>query len=415
MSAKVVVTKEYLQKIGEAIIAKGGASAPMKPQEMAGAIGNIPSGGETDPYRVGYRWNPPKDWPNLRKLVAEMNPEDYGFPSTWTYKRAFLVCTEKDISIFRGNRGVVFSDGEVNVVDLEYTNVKHIWDKSKDVRDSDGRLLRWCVSFGPTSGYNQLVREHGLNGDDDPYSGLWQVANHDLTGPYYPTAANKNQVGQIAIETSGNISSDNIRWFNAFFKTTYLRGNIKMGGSCNSCMRDNRLSYFDRGDVHEAYLRGESAKATITFTTGNSVIANMFENSSLSECPNLIGLSNVIDIRNAFYASCFIRLQDDLDFSNVEVGKGSAFLYMRALVALPTNMKINTSFSFEHSYGVSHDSVATFAPDGSVNGGMIGNLNTCANDGQTVTLNETIKGLFTADQQTAIANCLTEKNWGLVW
>ena len=42
---KAIITEQYLHDIADAIIAKGGATAPMTPAQMPAAIANIPSGG----------------------------------------------------------------------------------------------------------------------------------------------------------------------------------------------------------------------------------------------------------------------------------------------------------------------------------------------------------------------------------
>ena len=91
------------------------------------------------------------------------------------------------------------------------------------------------------------------------------------------------------------------------------------------------------------------------------------------------------------------------------------FQWCRSIRSLPTHVTSNWNLSFSDLTAVTDkNSVATFV-DGSITGGFVGNLNTCPNNGQTITLNSVIKGLFTASEQSAIEAAMTAKNWTLSW
>lgn len=119
MADKAVVTQTTLDLIGQAIIAKGGATAPMTPAQMKDAILAIPSGEEPD--------------------IAKTLEED---TDTRESKAIILLTNAPESSAFSGASAYRFSDAPDEIV----TSGSHVWNRQRDINGK----FRWVMLYGAT-------------------------------------------------------------------------------------------------------------------------------------------------------------------------------------------------------------------------------------------------------------------------
>lgn len=145
----------------------------------------------------------------------------------------------------------------------------------------------------------------------------------------------------------------------------------------------------------------------------------MFNNClSLVSVPSTLDLSKSTNVGGMFQGCYMLEaLPDVIDLSSVtSAANQNRFVEgCFALQRLPTHVTSKWSLSFSWCANIrDRDSVCTFS-NGAVSGGFVGNLNTCPNNGQTITLNSYVKGLFDSTEQSLIAAAITAKNWTLSW
>ena len=153
---KVTIDEETLDGIGQAIIAKGGATAPMTPAQMPVAIASIPSGGE-EPLYI-----PPSDWPDIREIIKNDVPPDG------------VVSSDNIITLFYGTDTPTFY--------RNYHTVK--WDDGTvttgvNSRQLTGRGFHWAISYGVTDSGGIYTLSFNNN---KSVVWIYGVGNSSLTG-----------------------------------------------------------------------------------------------------------------------------------------------------------------------------------------------------------------------------------------
>lgn len=171
VTEKAVITQSYLTDIANAIIEKGGATAPMKPSEMAEKIAAIPSGGKT----YGSPFVPPAHFPDIRSIL-DSNVDAYKYkcialfdessPRGLNFSKASSIGVEKYIT----NDGQTFTTGGYHDV------------------NSDANGMRWIIYLGndvPIKiGYFGLKADHhewdyGVSSTTQSFP-LWIYSNTEL-------------------------------------------------------------------------------------------------------------------------------------------------------------------------------------------------------------------------------------------
>ena len=361
MTDKAVVTQTTLDEIGQAIIAKGGATAAMTPAQMPAAIQAIPSGGgkRGDYYTDDGEWIPPEDWPKIDEIartIAEKN----------NYQKyvavLFGVDNDNSFSFYSraGNASLIFFSDNPDVGVQNSSAVNHQFDTSKDISVSSYfAKMRWVVWIG-----NSL----------SPINLFWDIKNekHNKT---------------IIVNYSGNSST--------IERTTFKGYGLFNTSSSTDCTLLKDTSFeFDQNS--KLYLKRTRACPVISDN-----LSNMFSR----------GLGS-----DAFYDSLsIIKIPDYIDLTGYD-SSINFWMYLKSLLYVPKNIRCNHSLNLSSCESISCGcSIADFQL---VNGaeeivdGMVKNINECPNSGQTISFNNRTKELFTADQWTAIKTALAAKNWG---
>ena len=353
-------------------------------------------------------WEKPKAWTDIERMLEE-DAESY------SEKVYILFDTKREETVqylmewMYGAEKVVTSDGSVYT-----TNVSHSWSQQA-IDDGYG----W-VAFYASSAFTRVrMRISG-------YSVLWVAGK--VTSPvlaqndaFYNCYAIQRMKLPLLAGTSFSrifgrcfaltsipetINSDAAKDFNSFFWECV---SLKYPPKFTSMEQAENIRVFFHSarnimEVPEAMSKCRPLNADACF----------YNTTTLGSIPD-IDFSRCQDVSGCFRDSAAVRLPSVVDATSVsQSDKVSYMFYNKYIKSLPI-VKSNFSFSFGPSTMVTDkDSVATFT-DGAVTGGFVGNLNTCPNSGQTITLNSTIKGLFTAEEQSAIVDAITAKGWTLSW
>lgn len=355
--------------IKAAIEAKGVSDAGNTLAGFPAAIESIPSGGG------GSEFVPPTEMPNIRQLLSN-DEENYTHKIYVLFDALAGPSVSNVVSRNAGAEKVVTSDGAT------YTaNATHTWDRSKLI---NGRYA-WAAYYSST-GFTECNWTRSYYQPD--ITVLWIAGNTALvssSGPYALVLGYQWAVQAIEFPSV------------AYTTTAHNYGAARKFVNCSS-------------------LR--MLPLVIDLSTQQNM-SQMFNGCySLNATPSTLDLSNATNVSNMF-GSCYLltTVADTLNLGSVTSASNQSNMFFNcySLRALPTHVTSKWSLSFAQSSGVTDkDSIATFA-NGSITGGFVGNLNTCPNNGQTITLNSAIKGLFTASEQSAIESAMTAKNWTLSW
>ena len=371
--SKAIITEQHLHDIADAIIAKGGATAPMTPAQMSSAIMAIDGGGGDD------EWQSPSDWPNIREIL------DNDTDTTYSTKYIFLV----DVSL----RNKAYGVGNYNWQDR----------KPSRLRFSDGRVISnpaWGYTFEFDISYGRyqwVIVENNADFIDMPGPGYYPYCFIGLLWIYGPDAVvtgyranGKQSLQAIEVKTILNeLSSE---------------GGITLSGMGLvkvSCVEKLKVGYLKNG------VKIGSAQ----------VFSNCY---SLRAVPDVLDLSACTNCSSMF-ANCY-SLRAVPDVLDLSACTNCSHMFDKCfnLQRIPTHVTVNISLQFSNSDNNADyltdpfetDSIAEFDAGGNIVGGFVYNLNVCPNNGKTITFCNFWKSLFTADQWTAIKTALAAKNWG---
>lgn len=389
--------------IKAAIEAKGVADAGDTLAEFPASIASIPSGG-------GGGWQPPSDWPNIRTLLAN-DTENYPHKIYCLFDALRSKTVPNIFNFLNGTTKAVTSDGST------YTsNASHTW-------SSEAQTARWCwIAWYSSSGFTQIGQANfacllwlvGSVGSPVPAVSRSFAENVLLREVDLPLVADSNSSQmfyncQMLASLPKSINTSAVTNGNGMFQSCVSLG---AAPDLSALSAIKNVSSMFAGCTSMSSLPSKLAEAK---PTNASRMCNNCR--SITSCP-AIDFSLATDVNNAFSDSWLIYPPNVLDLSSA-TNVNSMFSYASRLRKLPTHMTCNLSLSFQQSTAVDDKaSVATFDDETSptsVTGGFVGNLNTCTASGQTITLNSSIKGLFTATEQNLIASALTAKNWTLAW
>ena len=308
--------------------------------------------------QAGDDWKP-KDWPDIEAIVdADVQP-------SYTYKYIYLMADDYSYVDLSGGSAYKTSDGAF------YTsNTQHVWDTSKDFACSEGYKTRWVIVYTASENQNASL----------PYEVLWVDS------------------GSVKFGSSGFSNKGRLRG---------VTGEFQQLTNASSMFRDC-VALTKVPDVLD-----------LSQCTNASYMFNYCH--SLTKVPDVLDLSQCIYASDMF-SSCYslTKVPDVLDLSQCAYASSMfdgcySLLKTPQLIVSPTSAAgITFSFSSSTRINADHrDSVAEFTGS-TLTGGMVYYLPTVTN-ARTLTLNSTIKGLFTATEQNDIAAHLTGKNWSLSW
>lgn len=467
MSTKCILNKSTMTAIADAIRTKGSTSSSMLPSAMPAAIRAI---------QTGYSmyddvWTPPKEWPNIRQILAA-DTHNFNYKCIALYDKTFGGTLKCDSGLF-----YVVSDG---VTTQEYSS-----DQSS-IPWSETKRYMWVMSMwndNPFNGNHRVYAGGDFNigpiwivyseGAEQTlnYSGYFYGCNNIVSIENLTGRMTENRIASIGGSCMRNLSnlksSPNSPYNLAdFYSTAFLvnnqdRGGIEvLNGSTVDAVDfyrgvnvDYKFRYLYNLKKFNIHLNGvTSAKGTFQYSSKLVSIVSM----DLSECTNTSNMFqlctslqslpvelNLAASTNTSYmfhgCNSLLSMPTELNLSastntsgmfqqcislqslpvelNLSASTNTLYMFREciSLRSLPTHLTAHRSIDFKWSTKVAKESVATFDANGVVNGGMIGNLNTCNTSSQTITLSNATKALFTTNEITAIGICLTNKNWGLVW
>lgn len=447
LAENAAAVKAAQEAIDAAIVAKGGTTDGGL-TNAAEAIGNLPN-----PMEKEYVWEKPDICPFDIKSIVESDPEDFAYkmgvvllPSTGFTLTDGLHHRTSDGVVFDGNGTVTFA----NPLDwhwiMFYSNSPEFspvgLDKPFWIYGTKGSVLTSSTRANPFICCADIdVRA------SEPFNTAYAIKYvrkiYSLGCYDYGNGAMPLRVGEIdySLSSSSTLLSNsvptrNCRTFVSNYRGAAGRelfiddiGLVDMNFSGCSPV-ELRASSFPRDEVPNidtsnlTTLRLSGSKfysIPESFDTSKCVsLANAFE-----DCNNLIDASHVKFDSCTNVAFCLANCHslifppEVIDFGdrNVE-GVAHMFIYSDKCVRLPIRLTTNYSFSFsDFTSVIDKSSVAEFDDSGSIVGGMIGNLNVCTNasPGQTITLNNHIKSLFSSEEQDEIERVMLAKNWVLAW
>ena len=383
MADKAVVTQSTLDAIGQAIISKGGATAPMTPAQMAESIAKIPSG----------RWMPPTMWPDLWKI------DKHGYD----YMVAYLFKADDEYPTFEMSGGLkyVTSDGYYG------DGGTHTWDETMDIVVGNERM-RWAAI---------------LTNSDTVILSSTQVSY-------------KNTLWFSAVGV--DIKSSAMSGYGIFFGARILRC-IEAKGVYNTAknsygdFRDtNSLERADIslystcvGNSYGQWLNTGINRADFTImwrgiNSGNGLLGGL-NNSIRIKRVEIVGPSNDFD---KWYSSTGLRFMPE-EYICLNQINGGTVDYRLKPYATPRVFNTNVSFEFgATSYLAEFKYLFAQFIDGSLVDGLAYNMNEVDSSlGLTATISATIKGFFTApndpadgtSEQEKIEAAFNAKGWTLAW
>lgn len=424
-----VINDSTLTSIADAIRAKGGATGPMLPQEMAGAIDAIPSGGSGG-------WVKPEDWPDLRKVMDDDNPTDYGISAAYTHKLGMLFDSSfKGWNVFNlaGAKAYRLSDGTVVKSNTGSTTrpigEKYFWiicysdvDFSENIPTSSkyfgngAQMAKWYIWRGCSVQkykYTTFAQNSATKYDDVRFEGMSRFEATDTSR------------GNFIQGIQGNVSFD---VDDIYVKTFSLQSFISKTRSISANIHVEMMAGSWSGVANIAFTLMKKVPTGIDWskvTSLNQVFQYTYE---LEELPEDMDLSNCTSIWFGFTNCNNLKaLPDVIDLSGItsENNQAHAFDGLFSLLKFPQHITskwslmigaLNATYTSPSTVSAfDYDSFAKFDGAGNIIGGLVYNLNTCPNSGQTMTFNRPLYNHFSEDQRSKIADMFTSKNWQLVW
>ena len=424
MADKAVVTQSTLDAIGQAIIAKGGATAPMTPAQMPAAIQSIPSGGDD------IHWHKPANWPDIRAIMNEKMAEYPQYP----YADIMLLDANENKPMvgFSGGQAYLTSDG------VFATSGNHYWDMSKDIDIGGGEKIRWIITFGTVAERIRLLMADSPSITSEI---LWIVGSEGryMMNLYAPRMSKiqcldidvkiqnlfniSDAKSLVEIKSSIEILSSLTNAQGAFSGCCSLRSVPEMDLSsvtnCSSmfqgCSSLQTIPYFDLSACTNCsgMFNGCSSLQTIPD----------FDLSACTNCsgifvscnckgtrPKLIAPLNTADVR--FLSSTF--LPREIVLTGMVLGGTRNFSQYNTEQVFPVKVQVGSSFNMTQLFSDStKQNFATFDENGNLVGGIAFNMNQVS--GATAQFNNTIHTYFTATEQAAIEAAFNAKGWTLAW
>lgn len=430
MSDKAILSHSILNSIGQAIIDKGGASAPMLPSEMAAAIEAIPTG---DPYH-NEQWDPPSWMPNLRKILAEDTVTGYA------HKYAIIVddyLEDGGISRYSGAAAMRVGNGNVTTANyaplvdgvtkdgatfytvVYYTNADSVY------APTPGGLVWLCsgddtlnIDLSPT--LNARLKLRCLEGN------FYSVSNSDYA--LQTNYALEAIIGSIDLSACTKYS----RIFASDFSLRTLPANTVLGDG------DGKFTFLFSGcralkklpeiDLSRATILGETYSGCSSVSSPIDIVAplvttigQILRENRRTKLSNRIYLPAVtmlsqymfLDVQVRFFCDEFVATGLTSDINT------NVFNYMGSFIwGLPKKFQVNKSFTFSSLTGLKaeyKDSFAKFEYGSLVDDCFASNLYDATGLNLTATMPSVLKGFYSATEQAAIQAAFNAKGWTLAW
>ena len=373
--SKAIITEQHLHDIADAIIAKGGAVAPMTPAQMPAAIQSIPSGSS---------WTPPSHWPDIKAILAADTTHGVGAKN----RIIALVRIEKNVSL-KALSNLYTDDGRTLAANQTFSFT------------TSG--LHWFIVWGESDG--------GVQTPAEPTTKIYCWIAGDGYALFNSTntlADDRNLVKLDAKVHTYNTSFNNCR---------------ALDGKVSIWAEDGLSNLLPCLCVTEVEL----LKQFDDFVTN---APNLFGGSQIEESPelNLSAKQNT----NSIFSQCYKlrRVQDVFDCSGSTVGMlGSAFLRCYSLENMPriivpnkTNAATYT-VDFGYCHNLNPDTVAKFDANGNIIDGFfafptIGGKSSTYDGSagvRAIQISTVVQMQFTAEQVAAIEAAALANGWSLTW
>ena len=400
MADKAVVTQTTLDAIGQAIIDKGGATAPMTPAQMPAAIQSIPSGGDD------IHWHKPANWPDIRAIMNEKMAEYPQYP----YADIMLLDANENKPMvgFLGGQAYLTSDG------VFATSGNHYWDMSKDIDIGGGEKVRWIITFGTVA-----ERTRFLMADYPSIASeiLWIVGSE---GRYmmnlYAYRLYKIQCLDLDVKIQNLFSiSDAISLVEIKSSIEILSSLTNARGVFNGCRSLRSVPEMDLSsvtDCAEMFSRCSSLQTIPDFDLSACTnCSSMFNGCNCKGTrPKLVAPLNTADVN--FIFSTF--LPREIVLTGIVLGGTRNFAQYNTEQVFPVKVQVGSSFNMTQLFPEStKQNFAKFDENGNLVGGIAFNMNQVS--GATAQFNNTIKTYFTATERAAIEAAFNAKGWTLAW
>lgn len=425
--------------IDAAIVAKGGTTIGGL-ANAAAAISAIPSG------EAWREWWMGEDWPNLREIVAEDEPDETGF----THKVGFLI--EK----FRKGDYLCFLYANMPTSGAAFR-----------IRTDDGRWLtanandykvefpddpadffgcHWVIVYINGSAMSSITtsmpipchNQSGWSSQQTTPNPVWAVAGDSFDMSWYSNWGNaiNTRNGLIAVE--GLRLVNNLSWSYDFIgeagyekitsiRNCYFKNSSNSGSKFRLCYMLAEIldSELDIGSSAGSWFQSCTSLKMVTGTVTSEhetySLGSMFTGCfSLEQIPT-IDFSRATNVSSMFdQCRSLPSVQDDMDLTAMTSDPANMFRNCYSLRNLPRNLKgpndeFNYTISFAQSILIDPASLSVFE-NGVLTGGMIYNLNDVTNDGgytRTITLPTTLREKFTDDEASTIISTANSRGWTL--
>lgn len=388
--SKAIITEQHLHDIADAIIAKGGATAPMTPAQMPAAIASIPSGGE-------YPFVKPDGWPDIRKILDD-NTDDYRykcivlFDGTSPSALNLMGINDTHAQLFKTNDGQTFTQG--GRYDVE--------------PDENG--FRWVI---------YLSNLQPINPSD--WTSIAKTTGHG-DHDYLPSAT---QSTPLWVYSNTELDINSTSQYDSFY-------------NCN-CLRAVEAKSYVIDDIKGVYFA--SCKSLEVLYASNGTSPNISGLSSAHSLRFLPPLRNTLNFYNTYSLKSinidrlvytgeknnFLRQNGFSELPEVDVSDCVFDVYsvfgMSNLLKLPKiimNLEYGgpLELNFYESSMVSSESAISVDSNGNVNGGFCHTINdmTGAGGTRTVKLPNVLKNKLTnLNLFDLFLETMVNKNWTVVW
>lgn len=331
------------------------------------------------------RWKKPDAWPNIHQIIEADTEAGY------TYKYIYLMADDAVSSTFTvtaANVAFKLSDGPTLIT----STTTHTWNAANDIAGT-----RWVIVYTAAEAATVVL----------PFEVLWLDGWNTLMGPsgYRDKSRLRCIDGVFNTNFSGTQCAEMFSWCASLVSIPEVL-------NLTSCTSAYRIFYV---------CGALTAVPDVLDISSCNTAAGLFSScNSLLAVPSILDFTACTTVTMAFYScAALTSLPSVLNLAACTTTLNT-FNTCLSLLNAPTDITVAlasdalVTLNFAQSTHLRKASVCTFDGGGAVNGGLVFSLDTVTT-ARALTLNATVKALFSGTEQTAVANYVTSKNWTLTW